>query len=149
MTMRRISTGGLIAIATAALFLTVLTSGLLTASQTVPSTGTVSTINVGVYTDASCTANCTSINWGTLAPGSTTTRTIYVRNAGSIPVTLSMATANWLPSNANNYMTLTWNRANYALAAGASVQATFTLTASASAGSISGFNFNIVVMGSG
>ena len=147
MSMRKISVGATIAIAVTGLFLTMVTAGVLVSSQTVTSGGTITAVNVGVYTDSACTVNCTSIDWGTLSPGNSTTRTIYVKNTGTAPVTLSMTTTNWVPTNANTYLTLTWNRANYALAAGTSVSATLTLTASASAGAITTFSFNIVITG--
>ena len=147
MSMRKISMGAMIAIAVTGLFLTMVTAGVLVSSQTVTSGGTVTAIGVGVYTDSACTVNCTSIDWGTLAPSNSTTRTVYIKNTGTGSVTLSMATANWVPSNANTYLTLTWNRANYVLTAGSSVQATLTLTASASAGAITTFSFNIVITG--
>lgn len=145
--MSKISIAAIVAIAATSLFLTVLTTGLLTTSQTVPASGTITGINVGVYTDSACTLNCTSIDWGTLAPGNSTSKTIYIKNTGNIPVTLSLATSNWVPSNANTYLTLTWNRASYVLSAGASVSASLTLTASASAGSITTFSFNIIITG--
>jgi hypothetical protein len=147
MNLPKLSTGATIAIAVTGLFLTMITAGALVSSQTVPSGGTITAVNVGVYSNSACTNNCTSIDWGTLSPGGSTTRTIYVKNTGTVPVTLSMATTNWSPSNANNYLTLTWNRANYALAAGNSVSATLTLTVSASAGSITDFDFDIVITG--
>jgi hypothetical protein len=147
MAMRKISMGAMIAVAVTGLFLTMLTAGVLTSSQTVQSGGTITAVNVGVYSDIGCTQNCTSIDWGTLAPGNSMTRTIYVKNTGTVSVTLSMATANWVPSNANTYLTLAWNRDSYVLAAGNSVSATLTLTASASAGSITTFSFNIIITG--
>src|SRR3990170_4219073 len=147
MAIRKISTGATIAIAVTGLFLTLITAGALTTSQTVPSTGSITTVNVGVYNDAACTQNCTSIDWGTLPPGNSTTRTVYVKNTGTGSLTLSMTTANWVPSNANTYLTLTWNRANYVLNANTSVSATLTLTASASAGNITSFSFNIIITG--
>jgi hypothetical protein len=147
MEMRKLSTGTVIAVALTGLFLTMITAGVLVASQTVQSGGTITAINVGVYSDSGCTQNCTSIDWGTLAPTNSTTRTIYVKNTGTIPVTLSMTTLSWVPSNANTYLALTWNRQNYALAAGSSVSATLTLTASASAGNITTFSFDIVITG--
>jgi hypothetical protein len=147
MNLPKLSLGATIAIAVTGLFLTMLTAGALVSSQTVPTGGTITAVNVGVYTNSACTSNCTSIDWGTLSPGGSTTKTIFVKNTGTIPVTLSMATANWSPTNANNYLTLTWNRANYALAAGSSVSATLTLTASGSAGSITNFSFDIVITG--
>ena len=147
MAIRTVSMGAIIAIAVTGLFLTMLTAGVLTSSQSVSSSGTITSVNVGVYTDSACTQNCTSINWGGLAPGASTTMTIYVKNTGTIPVTLSMTTTSWVPSNANTYLTATWNQANTVLAAGSSVQAVLTLTASASAGTITTFSFNIVISG--
>ena len=147
MNLPKLSLGATIAIAVTGLFLTMITAGALVSSQTIPSGGTITAVNVGVYSNSACTSNCTSIDWGTLSPGGSTTKTIYVKNTGTIPVTLSMAPANWSPSNANNYLTVTWSRANYALAAGASVSATLTLTASSSAGSLTNFGFDVVITG--
>jgi hypothetical protein len=147
MNLPKLSLGATIAIAVTGLFLTMMTAGALNSSQTVPSVGTITAVNVGVYTNSACTNNCTSIDWGMLSPGGSTTKTIYVKNTGTIPVTLSMTPANWSPSNANNYLTVTWNRANYALAAGASVSAILTLTASSSAGSLTNFSFDVVITG--
>jgi hypothetical protein len=147
MNLPKLSLGATIAIAVTGLFLTMITAGALVSSQTIPSGGTITAVNVGVYSNSACTTNCTSIDWGTLSPGGSTTKTIYVKNTGTIPVTLSMAPANWSPSNANNYLTVTWNRANYALAAGASVSAILTLTASSSAGSLTNFSFDVVITG--
>ena len=147
MSLKALSTGAIVAIAITGLFLTVLTTGLVTTSQTVPTSGTVSSVNVGVYTDSGCTQNCTSISWGNLAPGSSITRTVYVKNTGNLPVTLSMTTNNWQPLSAPTYLTLTWNRANNVLNAGATLSATLTLTAAPNTGTITNFGFNIIITG--
>jgi hypothetical protein len=147
MAMRKISTGAIIAIAATGIFLTLLTSGLLISSQTVPSNGTITAVNVGVYSDSGCTQNCTSIDWGTIAPGNSTTRTIYVKNTGTIPVTLSMTMGSWVPSNASSYLTLSWNRGGTVLIANQSISAVLTLSASSSAGNITSFSFNIIITG--
>jgi len=144
----------LIALAATGIILTFGTSALLSASQNVPVNGTVDAtveaINVGVYTNSACTTNCTSISAGTLTPGTSKTYTVYVKNTGDIPVTLSMNTSGWNPLAANGPITLTWNRANYNLAAGASISATLTLTVSAQIStSITAFSFNVAVTGTG
>jgi hypothetical protein len=147
MGMLKLSIGATIAIAVTGLFLTLVAAGVLTSSQTLQSAGTITSVNVGVYSDSGCTLALTSLDWGTLAPGASTTRTIYFKNTGTVPVTLSMTTTSWVPSNANTYLTVAWNRESSVLAAGSSISAILTLTASASAGSITTFSFNNVVTG--
>ena len=144
--MIKLSIGVIAALAVTGVFLTIVTAGLI-ATQSIPSSGTIVGVNVGVYTNSQCTQNCTTIDWGTLYPGDSTTRTIYVKNTGSVPVTLTMTTGGWVPTSASSVLTLTWNRQNTVLNAGQSISATLTLTAASNAGSLSGFGFNIVVTG--
>jgi hypothetical protein len=150
MAMRKISTGAIIALAATGIFLTLVTSGLLLSSQNVSSNGTISTVNVGVYSDSACTLNCTSISWGTISPGSSATSTIYVKNTGTVPMTLTMTTTGWNPTNANGPIALSWNRESYVLNANQSISAVLTLTVSSSINSsITTFNVNIVITGTG
>ena len=134
-------------IAVVALLLTVIAAGALTDSVTVPLAGSITAVNVDVYSDAGCTVPCTSLNVGSLAPGASATQTIYVKNNGTVPETLSMAVAGWNPSNAGSYLTLSWNRVGYVLNAGSSVQATLTLTAAANTGSLTTFSCNVTITG--
>jgi hypothetical protein len=147
MEMRKISAGAAIAIAATGLFMTLLTTGLLMSSETLQSSGTVTAVNVGVYSNSGCTQNLTSIDWGSIYPGNSTTRIIYVKNTGSIPITLSMTTGSWVPSNANTYISLSWNRGGTVLSVGQSTSATLTLSATSSAGNITSFSFNIIITG--
>jgi hypothetical protein len=149
MEMRKISTGAILAIMAVGLVLTVTTAGLLSVSQTVSSTGSITTVNVGVYSDSGCTQTLTSIDWGTISPGNTVTRTIYVKNTGNTQITLSMTTNGWSPTSANGPITLTWNREGTTLTVGQSTAATFTLTVSSSISGITSFSVNIVVTGTG
>ena len=144
--MQKISTGVIIALAATAIFLSLVTAGLI-ATQTVPSNGTVTAVNVGVYSDSQCTQNLTSISWGSIYPGNSTTKTIYVKNTGTVPVTLTMATGSWVPANASSLITLTWNRQNTVLNAGQSIDATLTLSVASSTGSLTDFSFNIIITG--
>jgi hypothetical protein len=149
MALQKLSVGAVIALAATGIFLTLVTSGLLLSTQQVPSNGTVlSTVEVGVYNDQPCTHNCTLLSWGTLAPGSSTTRTVYVKNTGTLPVTLSMNAGDWDPTQAGSDMTLSWNRQGAVLNASDSVSAELTLTVSPSINSsITDFNFNITIAG--
>ena len=103
------------AIALAAVLLTITTMAALSASRNVDLSGTIVTVNVGVYSDAACSQPCSAIDVGALSPGNTFTQKIYVKNTGTVPVTLSMSTSNWNPVLASNYLTLNWNLQNYVL----------------------------------
>ena len=130
-----------------AVLITLTTIGALSNSQNVELSGTISTVNVDIYSDDACTKPCTNITVGTLNPGSTFTQTIYVKNNGNIPVTLSMNTNNWNPTTASNYLTLSWNRQNHILNAGISCEATLTLTVATNADSLTSFSFSATITG--
>lgn len=170
MAMRKISTGTIMAIAMLGLVLTFTTAGVLSVNQTIPATGNIivqtpaptsppsspsaspsppPTVSLGVYSDSACTQNLTSIDWGTLSPGGSVTRTIYVKNTGNTQITLSMTPANWNPASANGPITLTWNREGTTLSAGQSTSATLTLSVSSSISGITSFSVNIVISGTG
>ena len=136
-----------IAFVAVGVILSVTTLAALTSDQVIPLSGSISAVNLGVYSDSGCTQNCTTLAVGTLSPGGTTTQTVWVKNIGNIPETLTMAVSNWNPANANTYLTLTWNRQNTVLAAGQSIQATLTLTAAANCGSLTTFSCSVTLTG--
>lgn len=127
--------------------MTIATSGLLSSSQTVPYSGTITAVNLAIYSDSGLTQNCTSINTGTVNPGGTATQTIYVKNTGTAPETLTMAVNNWNPTNAGSSLTLSWDRQNYVLSAGQSIQATLTLTVASNTGSLTTFSCSATFTG--
>ena len=123
------------------------TSGILTTSQTVPYSGTITAINLAIYSDSGLTQNCTALNTGNVSPGGTTTQTIYVKNTGTASETLTMAVSNWNPANAGSSLTLSWDKQNTVLSAGQSVQATLTLTVAANTGSLTTFSCSVTFTG--
>jgi hypothetical protein len=142
----KLSTGAFAALITTAILLTVVTAGVIS-TQTLPSNGTISAVNVGVYSDYQCTTNCTSISWGSLQPDDEATRTVYVKNTGSVPITITMTTENWAPTSASSVLDLTWNRQNYVLNSGQSVSAALTLAVDSDTGSLTNFSFDIIITG--
>jgi len=142
----KLSTGAIIALSVTSIFLTLVTAGII-ATQTIPSNGTVTTVNVGVYLDDQCTQNCTSINWGAIYPGDTINRTAYVKNTGTVPITLSMTTENWDPTYTSDYLTVTWDQEGKELPAGESISANLTLSAVSDTGDLANFSVDIVITG--
>jgi hypothetical protein len=144
---KKITKIAILAIVLTASLVAIATAGLLTTSQNVPANGTISTINLGCYSNPGCTTTLTSVDFGTITPGSQSTATVYIKNTGNIAENLTMSTNSWSPVNANTYLTLTWSPASTTLAAGASTSATLTLAASSGAGALSTFSVNVVFTG--
>lgn len=130
-----------------ATLLTLTTIAALSASQNVSLEGTISAVNVEVYSDAACTQPCSIIHVGTLSPGSTFTESVYVKNTGTVPVRLSMTTNDWNPTSASSYLTLSWNRENYLLNEGLSREAILTLTVASDTGDLETFTFSATITG--
>jgi hypothetical protein len=142
----RLSNGAIIALMTTSIFLTIVTAGMLS-TQTIPSSGTVTTVNVGVYTDSGCTQNCTSISWGAIYPGDSGSVTVRVKNIGTMPITLSMTAVSWAPNYADDYLTISWDQQGTVLDVDDSVSATLTLTADPDTGELADFSFDVVITG--
>jgi hypothetical protein len=129
--------------------LIIATFGAITVSTNLSSSGSIATSpGITVYSDISCTNTQTAIDWGTITPGSTVTRTIYVKNTGSgISLSLSLSTTNWNPTNANGPITITWNQNSAILAPGQSITAVITLYASANITDVTNFGVQINIIG--
>jgi hypothetical protein len=147
--LKGVSTHVFLAIIVVVMLLSLSTLGLLTISQTISSSGTISTANVGVFSDSQCTQPLSTISWGSVAPGSSVSRTIYVKNTGDLPLTLSMSTASWNPVAASNSMAITWNREGTVLAAGQIVPAELTLAVDSDISGVTAFSVNIIISGTG
>jgi archaellum component FlaG (FlaF/FlaG flagellin family) len=139
----------IIATITLALSITAASFAALTANQTVPYSGSISAVNLGVYTDIGCTVSCTSLSAGTVSPGGTVTQTVYIKNTGNVPETLTMATSNWVgtPANSTSVMTFAWDKQNTVLNAGSSTPAILTLTVASNVGTLTSFSFSVTFTG--
>jgi hypothetical protein len=144
---KKIPSIAIIALTITALTLTLTTAAVLSNNQTLPLNGTINAVNLSVYSDSACTQPVTTLTAATLNPGATTTQTIYIKNTGNVPETLTMTTNNWTPTSASTSLTLTWNRQNTVLNAGASTQATLTLTAAANTGTLTTFSCDVTLTG--
>jgi len=145
MAMQKITLGTVAAIAITALLVSVL--GALMATQTFNNTATIKTAGIGVYSDTGFTQKVTSLDWGTLTPGETKAKTLYIRNEGSTQISLSMSVGNWTPPSTSDYITVIWNRQGTILNVGSSTSAMFTLSVSQSITGITSFTFDITITG--
>lgn len=120
---------------------------LLQSSRTIPSHGTIRGVNVGIFQDSGCTQQLVSVDWGTLDNGTSAVHTVYVKNDGTSNMTLSLSNSTWVPSDAPDYLTLTWNRETYVLERGTSVDANLTLSVSPSFTNGTDFSVDIIITG--
>jgi hypothetical protein len=144
---QRFSAVLLVTIAATAVSSVLFTYGLLSGSRTVTSQGTINAIAVGVYGEAACINPVSAVDWGELDPGATMDVTVYIRNEGTVPMTLSMTTDEWVPSEAAADLTLSWNREGSQVNPQAVVQATLTLAVSSSISDVTDFSFEITITG--
>jgi hypothetical protein len=162
MAQRKFSRVTIIAIALVGLALTMTAYGAISVSTSINSSGLIATSSgisatsnalsssLSVYSDSACTVPMTTIDWGSVSPGGTITRTGYVKNTGGgVSLTLSMATSNWNPTNANGPLTITWDKEGTVLAPGQSTAATITLLVSSSITGITSFSVQILIYGTG
>jgi hypothetical protein len=147
--LKRLSTHVFLAIVAIVMLLSISTLGLLTISQTISSSGTITAANVGVFSDSQCTQPLSSISWGTISPGSSVSITIYLKNTGNVPLTLNMTASNWNPTIAGNSITITWNRESTVLGADQSTPAILTLAVNSGISGVTTFSVNIIISGTG
>jgi len=118
-------------------------------NRTISNAGSVKAIGVGVYWDQACSNPVTSISWGTIDPGSSVNKTVYIKNTGNNAATLSLTTSNWSPSNASSYMTLSWDYNGQPINVNAVIQVKLTLSVLSSISGITSFSFDITITASG
>jgi hypothetical protein len=102
---------------------------------------------IDVYWDEACTQTCREIHWGVLTPGQKKKITVYVKNTGTLPITGSFNTSDWVPPLAANYISLTWNFGDKPLDSGKVRVTDFTLTVDPAIHDVTDFYFNITVTG--
>jgi len=123
--------------------------GLMSASVYLQSVGTVKALGVGVYWDSGCSQTVSSIDWGLAEPGAVKNVTVYIRNEGNAPITLSLQTTNWNPSNATDYISFSWNYSGQTIDLNHVIGVTLSLSISSNIEGITTFSFDVVVIGSG
>ena len=115
----------------------------------IASTGTVKTVNVGVYWNQNCTETVTTIDWGMLEPGESKNITIYLKNEGNTPINLSLNTSNWNPAEAEKYISLAWTISGENLQPDQALPTTLVLSVKQNITDVTTFNFDIIIMGEG
>ena len=145
--METIETIGYATVIVIVVFLTVASTGLLIPNQQTSLDTTIQASNLKVYTDQELTKNCTQINFGILKPGNITSQTVYLKNTGKKPISLSMIVDSWNPVDAKSYLAISWNRKDHIIKGNETISATLTLDVNEDVEGFSDFSFRIVMVG--
>ena len=105
-------------------------------------------INIDVFCDRGCSVAMSEVDWGSLKPGGSIERTLFIRNSGEHPVLMTLMTDNWSPVLASDYFSLSWDYDGSKIEADQIVEVIMVLDVSSSISGINDFNFDIVLYGS-
>ena len=106
------------------------------------------TIEIGVFSNPECTQVLSSVDWGEITAGEGSDVQIYVKNMGDTSIVLSLASENWSSVDAEYYMSLSWNYDGALIQSGQATAITLTLNVSEDCPELTGFGFDIVIIGS-
>ena len=106
------------------------------------------TAGIGVYSNLQCTTELSSLPWGTLSPGGSSSITCYIKNEGNADTTLSLVVDNWSSSAAQTYLDVSWNYNNAPLTPGQTAAVTLTLSVDQNIQGVDSFSFDITIVGS-
>lgn len=105
-------------------------------------------IEINLYTDLECTKPLTSVHWGRITAGTTSSTTIYLKNEGDVTIVAHLVTGDWMPTSSSNHMNLNWNYDGDPVEPGESVRIILQLTVDPDCPTYDSFNFNITIIGS-
>lgn len=116
-------------------------------SRKAPGRGAIKAAGVNVYSDSRLRYTLTPIDWGVLEAGTGQNFTCYIKNLWDSPALLELATANWNPPTASQFLTLKWDYLGNPIAPNGVIKVTFTLMISPDITDITDLRFDIIVTG--
>jgi len=117
----------------------------MVATYLIQGQGKIISLGLSVYGDSDLSEKITTIDWGTLYPGASSTKYIWVVLEGDLPAILSLQTEAWAPSEAGSFLSLSWNYQGGVVQPGGVMYATLVLSVSPNTVNIADFTFNIVI----
>ena len=114
-----------------------------------PNNGTVIDASAGirVCSDAAATQNLTSIAWGPVRAGRTYPKDTYVKNTGTLNVTIAIVGSNWNPANLQSYLRIQNNYSGVVLHPGDILKITLMMNVTAQPPTATAFTFNLGYLG--
>ncbi len=116
-------------------------------SKQIQAHGYIRVLGVEIWKDEALTEILGFIDWGILSAGEETTYFVWVENQGNSEIKLSMWTEAWNPTNASDWIDLSWDYDDSWIPANSSIPILFTLSVSSNIIGITNFSFDIWVKG--
>lgn len=113
----------------------------------IESSGSVATFGVDATWDEEGTNPVEEVNWGEIEPGENISKSFYVLNNRTSTITLNLTTSDWIPPEAQDYITLEWDAESTSLGPSLSIYVTLTLRVDPNIEGITTFSFQIVITG--
>ena len=105
-------------------------------------------MEMDVYEDLECTIVQSSIEWGEIEAGASTSVTVYIKNNGDTNILLGLDSANWTPTKCADYTTLSWDYDATVLVPGEVREVTITLDVDQDSPHRNSFGFDVVIIAS-
>jgi len=105
-------------------------------------------VEIDVYEDSGCSTVLTSVDWGEIEAGGSSSVVIYVKNNGDSSVVLTLSSENWSPDEAKDYISLYWDYDGSSISRGSEVEVALTLDVDDGCPELNSFSFDIVITGS-
>ncbi len=115
----------------------------------ISSHGSIRSVGCQIYGNPEQTTIISAIDWGSISPGDYSNVTIWAKNNGTAPINLALATSNYSPAAAQQYLTLSWNYANQTIAPGAALPIELKLAASSQTKGFTDFSLDVTITASG
>jgi len=109
--------------------------------------GTIRVIGVSIFEDANLTIVLQEIDWGIIGPNETKTHEGWILNDGNDNQKLLMWSNAWNPSNASDWITLSWSYNDEILQPNATLRVEFSLFVDLNISGIENFSFDIWITG--
>ena len=107
--------------------------------------GKIATLNCEVYGEEELINLVTEIDWGTLFAGQEKIADLWILNTGSVAGNLTLATENWTPPEAENYLMLSWDYVTGELAPDESLYVALKLEVFSNATVNIDYNMDIII----
>lgn len=101
-------------------------------------------IDLDIYSEIECINKKTEIEWGSIEAGRSVSRTIYIKNSGSVEVVLSFLLDEWNPVETSRYLTLLWDYDGRPVKIGNVLRIKLTLTVDSSINGVDQFSFDVI-----